>query len=115
MAVKKYTKNILDYASFGIEENIDAEATVEVNLKDLVFVAQTLQELIRYFHNRSHYPTIADLHEYLGTRKSGGAYDLISTANYDVMRRMLPKSIDELYDQGAFDSPEFPFYFKSKE
>ena len=115
MLEKKYTKNILDYATFGIDENINANATVEVKLKDLVFVAQTLQELVQYFHNRVHYPTVEDVHEYMGSRKSGGAFDLLSTANYDAMRSMLPKSMDELYDQGVFDSPELPFYFKPKE
>jgi len=114
MLDKKYTKNILNYASFGIDENIDADTTVEVKLKDLVFVAQALQELVQYFHNTMHYPTIEDVHEYMGSRESGGAFDLLSTANYDVMGRMLPKLMDELYEQGVFDSPELPFYFKPK-
>jgi len=65
MSNKAYTDNILEYATFGIDENIDANETVEVNLRDLVFVAQTLQEFVRYFHNRNHYLTLEDIHRYL--------------------------------------------------
>jgi len=114
MSQKIYTKNILEYATFGINENIDANATVEVNLRDLVFISQTLQEFVRFFHNRDHYPTIDDVREYIGNRKNNRAYHLLSVANYEVMRRMLPKMMDDLYDEGVFDSPESPFYFKPK-
>ena len=112
MLRKKYTKNIVKYATHGIEKHIDAEATVEVNLRDLVFIKQTLQEFVQYFHNRDHYPTIEDIHEYMGNRKNKGAYNLLSIANYEVMEKMLPKSLDKLYDEGVFDSPVMPFYFK---
>ena len=112
MTYKVYTDNILENATFGIDENIDANETIEVNLRDLVFVAQTLQEFVRYFHNRNHYPTLDDLHKYLGTHQSNGAYHLLSEAKYEVMQRMLPSSIHELYDEGVFDAPESPSYFK---
>lgn len=115
MSQKNYTTNILEYATFGINENIDADTTVEVSLRDLVFVAQTLQEFVQYFHNQDHYPTIEDIHEYLGGWEDNRAYHLLRTANYEVMRRMLPKLLDELYDEGALDSPESPFYFKPKD
>ncbi|MEP3890419.1 MAG: hypothetical protein ABJN69_08115 [Hellea sp.] len=115
MTDRRYTKNILEYATFGINENIDADAKVEVKLRDLVFIAQTLQEFIQYFHNRDHYLAIEDIHEYLGSRKNGRAYHLLSKANYEVMERMLPKTLDDLYDAGVFDSPEMPFYFEPKE
>lgn len=112
MSQKTYTKNIFEYATFGINENIDADATVEVSLRDLVFVAQTLQEFVQYFHNEDHYPTIEDVREYLGDKENNRAYHLLSVANYEVMRRMLPKLLDELHDEGALESPESPFYFK---
>jgi len=31
MSQKKYTKNIVKYATHGIDDNIDADVTVEVN------------------------------------------------------------------------------------
>lgn len=114
MTHKTYTKNILEYATFGINENIGADVTVEVNLRDLVFVAHALQEFVQYFHNQDHYPTIEDVHEYLGDKKNKRAFHLLSMANYEVMERMLPKLLDELYDEGAFDAPKHPYYFKPK-
>lgn len=114
MAEKAYTKDILAYATHGINENIEADTVIEVKLRDLVFVARTLQEFVQYFHNQDHYPAIEDLHEYLGDRKNGRAFHLLSIANYQVIERMLPKMLDDLYDAGAFDSSEIPFYFEAK-
>ena len=115
MKDKKYTHDILQLAKFGIDENISADETVEVSLRDLVFVAQTLQEFVRYFHNRNRYPTIEDVHEYMGSANEGGAFNLLRKANYEVMGRMLPKTMDDLYDEGVFDAPVSPFYFKAKD
>ena len=75
----------------------------------------TLQEFVQYFHSRAHYPTLEDLHRYLGSLKDNGAYHLLSKANYEMMRRMLPASMDNLYDAGVFDAPEMPFYFEPKD
>lgn len=81
MPRRKFTKNIVKYATHGIEENIDSDETVEVSLRDLVFVKQTLQEFVQYFHNPSHFSTIEDIHEYIGDRKNHRAYHLLSVAN----------------------------------
>jgi len=51
----------------------------------------------------------------MGERGSNRAYDLISKSNYGLLRDMLPKHLDELFDEGAFDSPKMPFYFKPKD
>ena len=115
MVAKTYTRNIVDYATYGIDEHIKSDETVEVNLRDLLFVSATLQELIRFFHNRDHYPTIQDIHDYMGGRGNNGAYDLISKSNYELIRKMLPKHVDELFDEGVFDSPQMPFYFEPKD
>jgi hypothetical protein len=111
MSDENYTENIVDYVTYGIDENIDAEDTIEVSLRDLVFVSQTLQEFIQFFHNIDHYPTLEEVNKYLGTKNSNGAYDLFSKANYEVMPRMLPDKVRKLYENGAFDNPEKPFYF----
>ena len=115
MSQKTYTKNILEYATFGINENIDADTKVQVNLRDLVFVSKTLQEFVQFFHNEDHYPTIDDLHKYLGSSENSRAFHLLLVANYEVMERMLPKMMDELHDEGVLESPESPFYFKPKD
>lgn len=48
MVAKTYTRNIVGYATYGIDEHIKSDETVEVNLRDLLFVSATLQELIRF-------------------------------------------------------------------
>jgi len=115
MTTKKYTHNIVEYATYGIDAHIDPAETVEVNLRDLLFVKATLQELIQFFHNPDHYPTIEGVHEYMGGRGSNRAYDLISKSNYQLVREMLPNHLDDLFDEGVFDSPEMPFYFKPED
>lgn len=114
MDSKNYTDNIVEYATYGIEEHIKPDETVEVNLRDLMFVAATLQELIRFFHNRDHYPTIEDVNNYLGGRGAKRAYDLISKSNYELIRKMLPQYVDDLFGEGVFDSPEMPYYFEAE-
>jgi len=81
MSQKKYTKNIVKYATHGIDDNIDADVTVEVNHWDPIFVKQTLQEFVQFFHNIDHYLTIEDIHEYMGNRKNNRAFNLLSIAN----------------------------------
>ena len=76
MDSKNYTDNIVEYVTYGIEEHIKPDETVEVNLRDLMFVAATLRELIR---------------------------------------KMLPQYVDDLFGEGVFDSPEMPYYFKAKD
>jgi len=115
MNAKKYTRNIVEYATYGIDDHIESDETVEVSLRDLLFVSATLTELIRFFHNIDHYPTIEDVHNYLGGRGANGAYDLISKSNYDLIRKMLPKHVDDMFDEGAFDSSEMPYYFEAKD
>jgi len=49
---------LVEYATYGIAENIASDETVEVNLRELLIVKATLQELVQFFHNEMHYPTI---------------------------------------------------------
>lgn len=112
---KEYTRDIVAYAYHGIDEHIPADKTVEVNLRDLMRVQATLQELVQFFHNPSHYPKLEDIHEYMGSRETNGAYKLLSLANYKIMNRLLPPEIEELFQESAFDAPVSPYYFEDKD
>lgn len=111
--MEKFTDDIVRYAYHGIDEHIEPDETVVVNLRDLMKVKATLAELVQFFHQPMHYSTIEDVHKYMGNTDSNGAFALLGDANYDIMRRMLPKKIDDLFDTDAFDAPEKPYYFKS--
>ena len=55
------------------------------------------------------------MNNYLGGRGAKRAYDLISKSNYELIRKMLPQYVDDLFGEGVFDSPEMPYYFEAKD
>ena len=109
-----YTDNIVKYAYHGIDENIEADRTVEVNLRDLMKLSATLEELLRFFHQPLHLQTLEDVNAYMGTASSNGAFTLPKTANHETIPRMLPAEVNSLRENGVFDAPELPYYFKGK-
>lgn len=111
---KKYTKNLTKLTYFGIDENIPAGETVEVNLRDLLKVHATLQELNRFFHQPLHYDSLEDVEEYLGTYRSNRALRLINVARGQLMRHMFPKKLEQMFDEGVFAPPERPYYFRAR-
>ena len=108
---KEYSNNLEDIATYGFEA-IDPKETVEVNLKDLMYVFSTLQEYQRFFHQPLHYQSLADVEKFMGSVKDKAGYKLLHTSIHEKMRDMLPTHIDDKYDEGDFDSPKLPFYYK---
>ena len=111
---KKYTKDIVALAYYGIDEIIDEDATVSVSLRDLMRVYGAISELVRFFHQPLHMQSLEDVEEYLGVRGSRGAMDLLFDAQYEVLGRMLPSEIDDMLAESAFHSPILPYYFEEK-
>jgi len=110
----KYTDDIVEYAYYGIDEHVPEDRTVVVNLRDLMKLHATISELRQFFHQPLHMQTLEEVEKYLGSRNSKGAYNLIHSAQYDVLRRMLPDDVDDLFTEGAFDAPVSPYYFEEK-
>ncbi|NQV27002.1 MAG: hypothetical protein HQ518_21845 [Rhodopirellula sp.] len=110
--MKEYT-TVEEQIEYGLD-TIDMERTVEVRLRDLMYVHQTMAELNRFFHQPLHYPDLEEVKRFIGT-VDGGAYRAIHRCLYDVMRNMLPKDIDEAFGDGErFDHPNFPYYYDPK-
>jgi hypothetical protein len=107
---KEYTENLEEIALYGFEI-IDPNETLEVNLKDLMYVFSTLQEYQRFFHQPAHYKKIEDIENFLGSLQENAGYKLLHTAIHEKMRNMLPKHIENKYNEGEFDSPKLPFYY----
>jgi hypothetical protein len=99
---------------FGLD-TIPEDRTVTVSLRELLFVQQTLAELSQFFHQPMHYPDLAAVHEFMGTRGNGGAYGVINEALYTKLRSMLPEDLDEAFDEGIFEHPDPPVYFSERE
>ncbi len=111
---KKYTNDLVEHAYHGIDENIPSNQTTVVSLRDLMKLHATLAELIRFFHQPTHMQGLHDVEEYLGSADTNGAFKLLSLAHYDILNRMLPTEIDDLFDSGVFDAPESPYYFRER-
>ena len=110
MSDKVYTKDLQKIITHGFD-SIDPNEKVEVNLKDLMYVYSTLQEYRRFFHQPSHYQTLDDIEDFLGSVNDQAGYKILHAAVYEKMRGMFPEHIGEKFDDGIFDSDELPFYF----
>lgn len=115
LMTKKYTNNIVEYAFYGIDDNIPSGQTTVVSVRDLLKIHATLEELIRFFHQPLHMQSLQDVEEYLGSAETDGALKLLNHAHSEIMDRMLPPDVDELFDHSVFDAPESPYYFKEQE
>ena len=95
---------------FGLDSISNTEK-VEVSLKDLLYVFQTLQEYQRFFHQNLHYSKIEDVHKFL---ESGG-YEILKQSIHSKLRDVFPEFVEEMFNEGKFDSDKEPYYFGSQE
>lgn len=94
---------------------IPTDRTVTVSLRDLMYLHQTLAEFVQFFHQPMHYPDIKAVEEFLGTRGSGDAIDVLFEAQYRRIREMIPSDIDEAFAEGErFEHPLPPKYFNER-
>jgi hypothetical protein len=88
---------------------------VTVPLRELMFVHQTLAEFVQFFHQPMHYPDLAAVERFLGTRDSGDAMDVLCESVYKRMHTMLPPDIHEAFGEGErFEHPLSPTYFEER-
>ncbi len=110
MSDKVFTSDLQKIITHGFD-SIDPNEKVEVNLKDLMYVYSTLQEYMRFFHQPSHYKTLDDIEDFLGSVNDKAGFKILHEAVYAKMRDMIPEHISEKFDDGVFDSDELPFYY----
>jgi len=110
---KQFTNNQEEIVSFGLDKVHEAE-TVEVNLKDLMYVYRTLQEYMRFFHQPNHYKSLEDVMHFLGTAEDKAGFHILNESVYEKMYDMIPKSISDMAGEGDFDSPKLPDYYNDK-
>ena len=96
---------------FGLD-SIPEVRTVNVPLRDLVYVYQTLQEFMQFFHQPMHHRTLQNVHNFLGTAGSGEAFDVLAESLYERMRDKIPSDISDSFDDGErFSHPLPPSYY----
>lgn len=98
---------------FGLD-TIPPDRLVTVPLRDLMFVHQTLAEFVQFFHQRTHYPDLHAVQQFLGTRGSGDAMDVLFESVHKRMHDMLPPDMHEAFAEGErFEHPIPPRYYDS--
>jgi hypothetical protein len=104
------TPSIREIVEFGLNA-IPEDQTVEVPLRDLLYVNQVLGELNRFFHQPLHYSSLEAVVQFLGSVGSGGGYEVLHTAYYAKVRGMLPANVERMLEGGAFEHPVAPSYY----
>jgi hypothetical protein len=107
-SMTEYT-SVAEQVQFGLDQ-IDPSRTVEVSLRDLVFVYKTIGELKRFFHQPMHYERIEQVLRFLGTRDHG-AFGLIADCYYEKLRDVFPQDIIEGLEEGALYPEKYPEYY----
>jgi DNA-binding response OmpR family regulator len=108
----------LDVPYTGVEEQVgwglggvDPARKVEVPLKDLLYVAATLKELIRFLHEPANCPTVESLRNYVGDADQG-ALKVLGHAFFEALRPNLPEDVRRDLEAGRYDHPRPPYYLK---
>jgi hypothetical protein len=102
--------SVREVVEFGLSA-IPEGQTVEVPLRDLLYVNQVLGELNRFFHQPDHYRSLEAVAQFLGSVGSGGGYEALHTAYYNKLANMLPLAARRMIEESKFDHPEAPSYY----
>jgi hypothetical protein len=104
-------KNPIENQVFYGLDAIDETKTVEVNLKSLLLIYKTTQELITFFHQRGHYTNIEDIRRYMGN-KNAGMFSILCKINYTDYEKFLPEEVKDILESDEFQSPVMQYYKK---
>ena len=98
-----------EQVNYGLEQ-IDSERTVEMKLKDIVFLHQMVGEMIDFFQQPRHYPDVDDVHQLMGDNDQG-ALRMMKEAYTTILQDALPADIhQEFAENETFDNPNPPYY-----
>ena len=112
--MRKYA-DIKDIIEYGLN-NISDKEKITMSLKDFLYIRRVLEEYMRYLHNPDHYPDIEAIQNFLGDISSGGGFECLSTAIYKKVYKVdLPSKIEKMIDDGVFEHPLYPSYYKENE
>ena len=101
--------SIREVVEFGLER-IQLTRTTTVPVRELVRLFKLLGELNAFLHQPMHFPDIAAVASFLGSRTDGGAYGLISDAYYGVLSDVLPPDVMQAIEAGELEHPVAPAY-----
>lgn len=105
----EYT-TVEEQVKYGLD-TISPDRTIEVSLRDLLFMHQVLGEFVRFFHQPLHYPDRESVERFLGTFDED-AFALLKQCYYYKLRDVWPDDIVQKIKDGYFDHPQMPYYYK---
>ena len=112
--MRKYA-DIKDIIEYGLN-NISDKEKITMSLKDFLYIRRVLEEYMRQLHNPDHQPDIEAIQNFLGDISSGGGVECLSTALYKKVHKVdLPSKIEKMIDDGVFEHPLYPSYYKKNE
>jgi hypothetical protein len=107
----EYYTDTKSQVEYGLEK-IDPNRKIEVSLKDFLYLHNTIDEFVRFFHQPKHYETLKDVEKFLGDKDKGGLHLLCEILyrkfNY---RDTFPKDIREMIENAEFENPNPPYYY----
>jgi len=111
--MNEYT-DVESQIEYGLDK-VDPERTVEVNLRDLLYVHTVVGEFVRFFHQPIHWETYGDVERFIGNIENG-ALHLLWESYYRKFyySDVFPQDIVEMIDDGEFENPNPPYYFEPK-
>lgn len=103
-----------EQVEYGLDA-IDPARKVEVSLRDLLFVHNTLGEFVRFFHQPMHFETLKDVEDFIEDGFQG-ALRLLWESYYERFnyRDIFPIDIIDEIDEGKLENPKPPYYFEPK-
>lgn len=109
--MENYT-DVESQVEYGLEK-IDPNRKIEVSLRDFLYMHNTIEEFVRFFHQPMHYKTLEDVEKFLGS-KDKGAYHLLSEILHKKFqyKDIFPDDIIEMIDNSELENPNYPYYYK---
>jgi hypothetical protein len=95
-------------------DTVDAERCVAVPVRKLLRLFNTIGMLQQYFHRPAHYANADALHAFLDA-SGDDAYGAIAEAYYDLLPGLIPTDITRRLEDGDFDHPAMPLYYRERD
>lgn len=108
--MEKYT-DVESQVEYGLEK-IDSNRRIDVSLKDFLYLLNTIDEFVRFFHQPKHYESLEDVEKFMGNKDKGAFHLLCEVRSKFYYRDIMPKDIQEMIDNSEFENPESPYYYK---
>jgi hypothetical protein len=75
--------------------SIPEDETIEISLKQLLFIYKAIEEWRDYFHNDAHYPTLEEVKKYIGT-KDQGMYAVLDYIYLKIFDNVFSEDMEDL-------------------